>query len=175
MSRTAKQLAALFLLTLVVCALAWRLWPDGGQARRQQRNHELLQAVIQNHLADAARLLDEGADPNMQQPAFSLSKKAEIYYFGVSRRIKTPNWRHLDDMNPRWSVLQIAAMHGNADMINALLSKGADVGYRDRQGGTALTWVGGVKSNPAVVSASARKYPRVVALLRAAEARKVRP
>lgn len=172
MGRNVKQLVALCLLALIVGVLTWRLWPDGDQMRRQQRSRGLLRAVMQNHLADATRLLDEGADPDIQLQPLSFTQKAQIYYFEVSHRVKPPGWKQMDDANPHWSVLQIAAMRGNADMVSVLISKGADVGYRDKTGNTALGEVQGVRGGMPPALSSGRDYPRVVALLKAAEARK---
>lgn len=55
MSKIVKQPVAFFLLATVLVVLAWRLWPDAGQARRQQRNRELVHAVRLNNVAATAR------------------------------------------------------------------------------------------------------------------------
>ena len=142
MTRTVKQAVAAFLAVAVLGLLAWRLWPDGGQVRQQQRNRELIREVWLGHLAGATRLLDLGADPNahMQPPTFS--DKVGLYYFCFSHKLKAPPWQKIDDMNPGWPPLQMAAMRGNADMVSLLLSKGADVSYRDKQ--EKLRWPGRV-------------------------------
>ncbi len=177
MGNTAKRSLALFLLALVVCALAWRLWPDGREAHRQQRNRDLFRAVALHRLADATRLLNEGADPDTQMPPISFSQKAELYYlFYVSHRLKPPAGRRIEDLSPVWSVLEIAAMRGNADMVGTLLAKGAHVGYRDRRGDTALGWAermkGVVMPTRMPTRWGASQYPRTIALLKAAEVKK---
>jgi hypothetical protein len=171
-SKAAKRSVGLFLLAAALGVLAWRLWPDAGQARRQQRSRELLQAVIQNRLADATRLLDEGADPNTQAPPLSLAQKARWDYFEVSHGRKALTWGQMDAMTPGLSVLQIAVMNDNADMVRVLLSKGADAGYRNRAGQRALgmvVWPNGV-TPPA--AGKADRLWRIVALLKAAAAGK---
>ena len=88
-------------------------------------------------------------------------------YFFLSHRMKMPSWGDLDKASPRWSLLETAAVLGNADMTGALLKSGADIGYRDKQNDTALTLMtragGGFRNG--------RDYPRVLALLKAAAAR----
>ena len=175
MSKTAKQFAALFLVALVICLLAWRFWPDGRQALQQQRNSELLQAVAQSRLADAARLLDEGADPNTQTQPLSLSQKAQIYYHYLSHGTKVPTWSDPDKMDVRWSVLQVAIVQGNADMVNVLLTKGADVGHRDRMGETALKLAKMELGSSLTTDRQAQSFRRIIVQLRAAEARRKAP
>ncbi len=177
MTKIARQSIALFLSAVVLGLLVWRLWPDAWQAHRQQRSRELLRAVAQNRLADATRLLNEGADPDTQMPPISFSQKAELYYlFYVSHRLKPPAGRRIEDLSPVWSVLEIAAMRGNADMVGTLLAKGAHVGYRDRRGDTALGWAermkGVVMPTRMPTRWGASQYPRTIALLKAAEVKK---
>ena len=78
----------------------------------------------------------------------------------------------MDDLNPHWSLLNLAVVSGNMDMVNVLLLKGADVGYRDRAGETApvRAKIGLNSSLTAPQEASSTR--RIIALLRAAEARK---
>ena len=171
MTKTAKQFVGLFLIVAVLGVLAWRLWPDSGRARQQQRNSDLVRAVIRNHLADATRLLDEGADPNTQIPSFNTLQKAEWYLYGVSHRMKPPTWRQMDDMDPHWSLLNFAAVRGNTDMVSVLLLRGADVGYRDRAGETALVQAKMRLNSSLTTPQGASSTRRIIALLRAAEAR----
>lgn len=70
MTKTAKQFVGMFLIVAVLGVLTWRLWPDGGQARQQQRNSHMVCAVVRNRLADATRLLDEG---QTRTPKYRLS------------------------------------------------------------------------------------------------------
>ncbi len=175
MGNTAKRSLALFLLALVVCALAWRLWPDGREAHRQQRNCDLFRVVALHRLADATRLLDEGADPNTQTPPLSTSQKAEWYYFNVLHRMKPPTWGQMDTMMPRWSALQLAVVGGDADMVSLLLSRGADVGYQDKTGKTALNQAKMGLNSSLTTPREAHNFRHIVVLLRAAEARKKAP
>ena len=171
MTRTAKQSIGLFLSVVVLGVLAWRLWPDGGRARQQQRNTGLLSAVLTDHLSDATQMLDEGADPNVQTRPFSVAGKAQAYYYFVSHKVKPPDWGHMDDLNPRLSVLQIAVDRGDAEMVGVLLTKGADVRYRDKAGSTALDLAEIRKATLPPTTWNASTYPRIVALLKGAEAR----
>ncbi len=175
MSKVARQSVVLFLLAVALGVLTWRLWPDAGQASRQQRNRALFQEVTANHLAAATRLLDEGADPNAQKPPFSFAQKGKMYYFWASHGIKPPAWGQVDDTYIGWSMLQLAAMRGNAELVDVLLSKGADVNYRNKIGDTALSRVQGMKGRMSPAAWNASSYPRIVALLKAAEARRTAP
>ena len=172
MTKTAKQFVGMFLIVAVLSVLAWRLWPDGGRARQQQRNTDLVRAVVRNYLADATRLLEEGADPNTQIPSFDTLQKAEWYFSEVSHRMKPPTWRQMDDLNPHWSLLNLAVVSGNMDMVNVLLLKGADVGYRDRAGETASVQAKIRLNSSLTTPQEASSTRRIIALLRAAEARK---
>ncbi len=169
MTRTAKQYAAAFLIIAILGVVTWRLWPDDGRAR--QRDNDLVHAVKTNDLPDVTRLLEEGADPNALLPAFGLSQKAQIYYLGVTHKIKTPDWGHMDDMNPRWSVLELAVLRGDSDIVSALLSKGADIRYRDKQGKTVVMWGAMLEGMPAMPLGTNRDYPRIAAMVKAAAAR----
>lgn len=176
MSKALKQYAAFFLLALIVGVLAWRLWPDDGQARRQQgRDRALVLAVQGDDLAAATRLLGEGADPNAQTPPTSIGQKVRYYRFMVSNGVKVPPWGHMGDRNQHYSVLEVASMRGNADMAGLLLAKGADVSYKDRAKGTALGWALSLNGFSLFGRQDSRDYPRVVALLRAAKARRKAP
>lgn len=172
MTKTAKQFVGMFLIVAVLGVLAWQLWPDGGQARQQQRNSHMVCAVVRNRLADATRLLDEGADPNTQIPSFDTLQKAEWYFSEVSHRTKPPTWRQMDDLNPHWSLLNFAVVSGNMDMVNVLLLKGADVGYRDRAEETAPVQAKIGLNSSLTTPQEASSTRRIIALLRAAEARK---
>ena len=172
MTHTAKQFISLFLAVAVLGVLAWRLWPDGGQARRQQRNSELLNAVSQNRLTDATHLLGEGADPNTQTPPTSLAEKVSYYRFLRLSGAKVMPWGHMADRNQHYSVLEVATMHGNADMVGLLLSKGADVTHRDRAGDTALDRAEIFDRMPKFGALKNRDDTRVVVLLKAARAKK---
>jgi len=175
MNRAAKQSFVLFLLVAAVGVLAGRLWPDGAQARRHQRDRDLVHAVQYNDVTTATRLLNEGADPNGHIQPFSVTQKAQIYYDLVSHRVKAPSWSGIDKMNAHLSLLEIAVIRGNGDMVSALLSKGADAGYQDGGKMTALTWAKmpngatwpGGRNGPA--------SPRILALLKAAAARPHHP
>lgn len=100
MTKTARQLTALFLLVAIFGVLAWRLGPDGGRARQRQRDTDLVRVVVRNHLADATRLLDEDADPNARMPPARSSDRAATYYFDVSNRVMRPG-AHLSDIRAR--------------------------------------------------------------------------
>lgn len=168
MNKAAKQSFVLLLLAAAVCLLAWRLWPDSAQARRHQRDHALMKAVQANDLMSATRLLDEGADPNGHIPPFSVTWKARICYDFVSRGAKAPSWSGIDKMNSHCSLLEIAVIRCDGDMVSLLLSKGADAGYQDSGKMTALTWA---KMPNGAVRPGGRNgadAPRILALLKAA-------
>jgi len=167
MNKAAKQSLVLVFVVAAAGLLAWRLWPDQAQARRQQRDRDLIQAVRHNDLSAATRLLGEGADPNARTPPISVSQKAQIYYFYAARMRRVPAWGDLDRMDPHWSLLEVAVLRGDADMVSALLTKGADANYHDKGGITALTWAGRMKS----FSRNNGDHPRIIALLKAAAAR----
>lgn len=173
MSKTTKRSVAVFLLALVVCVLAWRLWPDGGEARRQQRNRDLLRAVSYNRLAEATHLLDEGADPNAQVPPLSFTQKTKLEYLEMSRGKKPVAWSQIDAKyaDTGWSVLEVAVIHNKVSMVQALLSKGADAGYHDPWGQTALGWANMLKGGSPLASGTADSL-RIAASLQAAEAKK---
>jgi hypothetical protein len=177
MKKSSQQLTALLLIVALASVLVWRPWADGRDERRQQRNQALLTAAARNRLGDVVSLLDEGADPDTQMPPMSFSQKAELYYlFYVSHRLKPPAGRRIEDLSPVWSVLEMAAMRGNADMVGTLLAKGAHVGYRDRRGDTALGWAERMKGVVMPTRMPTRwgpsQYPRTIALLKAAEVKK---
>lgn len=167
MNKAAKQSFVLALVVAALGLLAWRLWPDPAQARRHQRDRALIRAVQANDLSAATRLLGTGADPNGHLPPISVSRKAQIYYLYSSRLRRVPAWGDLERMDRHWSLLEVAALLGNADMVSALLAKGADVNYHDRAGNTALTLAGKLNGD----SRNGSDYPRVLALLNAAVAR----
>ncbi len=171
MDKSIKRIIGLCLLALVVGVLAWRLWPDGEQARRQQRNSDLVRAVQVNDLAAATRLLNEGADPNAQAVPLSFTQKVKWDYVQVSHGRKALTWSQMDAWNPRWSALEIAVLHGKLSMVKVLLSKGAEVRHRDEFGDTALSWAERLKGGPKLASDTHDRL-LIAALLEAAEARK---
>jgi len=163
-----KKSIALLLAACVLGVLVWMVWSDGGQARRERRDRALVVAVQRSDLAAATRLLGEGADPNAQTPPTTLSQKVRYYRFMVSNGAKVSPWGHMEDRNQHYSVLEIAAMRGDADMAGLLLSRGADVDYKDRAKGTALGWAISLSGLSLFGPQDGRDYKRVVALLKAA-------
>lgn len=176
MGRTAKQSIAVFLAVAVLGLFIWHLWPDNGEARQRQRDSDLLRAVSYNRLADATRLLDEGADPNTRVPPLSLTQKTKLEYQEMSHGKRPVAWSQIDAAygDAGWSVLEVAVMHGKVSLVQALLSKGADVEYRDPWGQTALGWANMLKGGSPLASRTADSL-RIAALLKAAEANKKAP
>ena len=163
-----KKPAVLLLAACALGVLAWVVWSGAGQGKRERRDQALVSAVQKDDLPAATRLLNGGADPNAQTPPTTFSQKVRYYRFMVSNGAKVPPWGHLGDRNQHYSVLEIATMRGDADMVGLLLSRGADVNYKDRAKGTALGWALTLGDFPQFGPPDGRDYKRVIALLRAA-------
>lgn len=164
-----KRPAALLLMVCVLGVFAWLLRPNGG---RERRDRALVSAVQKDDLAAATRLLGEGADSNTQTPPTSLGRKIHYYQRVASGGAGVPSLGRLGDRSPHYSVLEIAAMRGNPDMVRLLLSKGADVSYKDRTNRTARDWALAAGSPFGGGSMGGRDYGSVIALLSASHREK---
>ena len=89
----------------------------------------LLWAAKENHTAIATMLLDLGEDVNQQQPLTG-------------------------QLSQRLSALHVAAQKGNEEMVELLLSRGADRMLRDKHNNTALSL------------AEKKKHLEIIALLK---------
>ena len=105
MRRAARLSIRLSLTVAVLGCLAWRLWPDSTQARRQQRGLALAYAVQHDDVPAATCLLEVAAvNGDAEMVSVLLSRGANVNY-----RVRGLKWRAIDMAEGRRVLVPPAA------------------------------------------------------------------
>ena len=126
MSRLARKRILLLGFTLSLALVVGFVWYVNAIARQNHLNHELIQSVAHNELANVQQLLTAGADPNARVQPVENRETDFLQTLRVLFRKEPGNTLKYG----RETALVVALSHDDIRLVSVLLDAGANVNLR---------------------------------------------